>query len=71
MNLIDELKTRQSYLSTKEVMVLLQKTRNTLCDWVRTGRMPAIRIGNEYLYDPHVVADWLTKRQTVKPPTKS
>ena len=66
VDLIEELRRRQSYLSTREVMVLLQKTRNTLCAWVRKGRLPAIRVGNEYLFDPRLIADWLAKRQTAK-----
>ena len=58
--------TRQSYLSTREVMTLLQKSRNTPCEWVRRGHVPAIRVGNEYLFDPREVASWLAKRQTAK-----
>lgn len=58
---------RQSYLSTREVMALLHKTRNTMCEWVRQGKFPAIRVGNEYMFDPRVVAAWLEKRQTAKP----
>ncbi|MGB7171814.1 MAG: helix-turn-helix domain-containing protein [Acidobacteriaceae bacterium] len=64
MDLINDLMQRQSYLSTKEVMILLQKTRNTLCQWVRSGRLPAIRLGNEYLYDPRVLAEFLSNRLT-------
>jgi len=64
MNLIDELKQRQSFLSTREVMILLRKTRNTLCQWVRSGKLPAVRLGNEYLYDPRVLADFLSNRLT-------
>lgn len=64
MNLIDELRMRDHYLSTKEVMTLLGKRRNTLCEWARAGKVPAIRIGNEYLYDPRLMADWLACRQT-------
>lgn len=66
MDLIEELMVRQGYLSTREVMTLLQKTRNTLCEWVRRGKFPAIRVGNEYLFDPREVAAWLAKRQTAK-----
>ena len=66
MDLIEELRRRDNFLSTREVMDLLQVTRNTLCEWVRTGRLVAIRVGNGYLYDPRILAAWLTKRQTVK-----
>ena len=46
MELIDELRKRKTYLSTIEVMMLLRVTRNTLCEWVRTGRITAVRRGN-------------------------
>jgi excisionase family DNA binding protein len=52
-------------------MELLQVTRNTLCDWVRRGRIAAIRVGNAYVFDPHVLADWLGKRQTTSAPGRS
>jgi excisionase family DNA binding protein len=64
MGLIDELRQRKTYLSTIEAMELLRVTRNTLCEWVRIGRITAIRRGNGYLFDPHVLADWLEQRTT-------
>ena len=64
MDLIDRLRERSSFLTTKEVMELLQLRRNTLCHWVRAGRLPAIRSGTGYLYDPHRLADWLDQRTT-------
>jgi len=66
MDLIEELRQRTSYLSSKEVMDLLDVTRNTLCEWVRAGRLAAFRVGNAYIYDPRILAEWLEKRQTVK-----
>lgn len=65
MDLIEELQQRQSFLSTKEVLELLPKTRNTLCRWVRSGKIPAVRIGNAYFYDPRVLAEFLAKRTTI------
>jgi excisionase family DNA binding protein len=64
MELIDGLRQRKTYLSTVEVMSLLRVTRNTLCDWVRTGRITAVRRGNGYLFDPQILADWLEQRTT-------
>jgi hypothetical protein len=37
VELIEELKRRETYLATGEVMELLHVTRNTLCAWVRRG----------------------------------
>ncbi len=64
MSLIEELKVKQNFLSTVEVMSLLQVTRGTLCEWVRSGRITAIRTGNAYLFDPRHLADWLATRTT-------
>jgi excisionase family DNA binding protein len=50
MSLIEELRSKEAYLSTGEVMKLLQVTRNTLCQWVHEGRVTAIRVGNGYEY---------------------
>ncbi len=64
MDLIQQLRQRDTYLSTVEVMGILHMTRNTLCAWVRAGRMSAVRSGNAYLFDPQRLADWLTERTT-------
>lgn len=66
MGLIDGLRQRTTYLSTIEVMHLLRVTRNTLCEWVRTGHITAIRRGNAYLFDPTTLADWLDTRTTAR-----
>jgi excisionase family DNA binding protein len=64
MDLIEELRRRVDYLTTKEVMQLLRVRRNTLCHWVRRGTIGAIRSGNGYLFDPRILADWLRERET-------
>ena len=70
MGLIKHLRRRRTYLSTRE-MELLHVTRNTLCAWVRRGRVTAIRIGNRCVFDPHLLADWLGKRQTMSSQRRS
>lgn len=64
MNLIDNLRQRKSFLTTKEVMELLQLRRNTVCDWAQAGRIPAVRTASGYRFDPGVLADWLAARST-------
>ena len=64
MDLIQELRLRTSFLTTKEVMKLLQLQRNTVCDWANTGRIPAVRTPSGYRFDPSVLADWLVARST-------
>lgn len=67
MDLIISLRQRGSYLTSKEVMALIQLRRNTLCAWVRAGRIPAVRTGSGYRFDPRHLADWLSARSTAKP----
>jgi excisionase family DNA binding protein len=64
MDLVQELRQRGTYLSTAEVMSLLDTSRGTLCEWVRVGRISAVRKGNAYLFDPRRLADWLSERTT-------
>jgi excisionase family DNA binding protein len=64
MDLTQVLRDRNTFLTTSEVMELLRCRRNTLCDWVRDGRIPAARVGNSYLFDPGRIADWIDQRTT-------
>jgi excisionase family DNA binding protein len=66
MTLIEELGKRDSYLTTTEVMKLLKMRRNTLCEWIRAGRISAIRTGSGYRFDPYTLAVWLAERTTSK-----
>jgi len=61
--IIDGLRLRKTYLTTAETMGLIRYTRNTLCAMVREGRIPAIRQGNGYLFDPTELASWLEARR--------
>jgi excisionase family DNA binding protein len=64
MSLIEDLRKQEQFLTTKSVMALLDVRRNTLCDWVQSGRIPAVRTGAGYRFDPCDLADWLTARST-------
>jgi hypothetical protein len=70
MDLDKELRHRKTYLLTREVIDLLQVTRSTLCDGIRVGGLPMICVDNAYLYTPRMMAEWLTRRQTVKTPAR-
>jgi len=70
MSLVEELRQRESYLSSKEVMSVLEVSRAILCGWVRDGRIEAVRIGNAYRFDPRVLADWIVERTTTKVSTR-
>ena len=61
--IVSQLKARTTYLSGSEVMSLLKVSRNALCRWVRTGKLPAIRIGKDNRFDPLQLAGWLEAHQ--------
>ena len=61
--IVSQLRARTTYLSGSEVMSMLGVSRNTLCRWVRTGKLPALRLGKDNRFDPAVLADWLEAHQ--------
>jgi excisionase family DNA binding protein len=61
-SIIDQLKHRKAYLKTTEVMAILGVTRATLCGWVRSGSIGAVRIGKDNKFDPLALALWLETR---------
>ena len=63
MTLIDDLRRRTAYLSTKEVLQIIPVERKALCRYVRAGKLPALRVGGGYLFDPRQLADYLAARQ--------
>jgi excisionase family DNA binding protein len=64
MTLEIALRKRQTFLTTAEVMELLQLRRNTVCNWVTAGSLPAARTASGYRFDPVALADWLAARST-------
>lgn len=64
LTIIDQLKQRRTYMRTTEVMELLDVTRGTLCGWVRSGTIAAVRIEKDNKFDPAEVARYLTARAT-------
>jgi excisionase family DNA binding protein len=61
--IIDQLRHRKTYLTGTEVMQILRWTRQTLCRYVKEGRIPALRIGKDNRFDPGVLAAFLEQRQ--------
>ena len=62
--IVDQLRQRTSYVRATEVMAILGVTRNTLCDWVNAGILPAFRIGKNNVCDPAELAAFLETRRT-------
>jgi excisionase family DNA binding protein len=62
--IIEQLRQRTTYVRASEVMSILGITRNTLCDWINAGTLPAIRLGKNNMCDPSELAAFLEKRRT-------
>ena len=62
MSLTEDLRKRNSFMNTTEVIALIGVRRNTLCSWIGAGRFPAIRTPSGYRFDPHDVACWMEQR---------
>jgi predicted transcriptional regulator of viral defense system len=63
-SLVAQLKLRHSLISSTEVMEILGVSRNTLCAWASTQKIPAVRIAKNNKFDPIVLARWIEERQT-------
>ena len=62
--IVDQLRQRTTYLRATEVMSILGVTRNTLCDWINAGILPAFRLGKNNVCDPAELAAFLETRRT-------
>ena len=65
LSILEHLRQRQTLLSSSEVMPILGITRDTLCDWVRAGKLEAYKMSDGYKFEPLVVARWLEARRTI------
>jgi predicted DNA-binding transcriptional regulator AlpA len=62
--IVDQLRQRTSYVRATEVMAILGVTRNTLCDWINAGTLPAFRLGKNNVCDPAELPEFLETRRT-------
>lgn len=62
--IIDQLKQRRNFMRTTEVMELFGVARATLCGWVRSGTIAAVRIGKENKFDTAEVVRYLSAHAT-------
>jgi excisionase family DNA binding protein len=61
--LVQKLRARTGLLTIAEVSHLLAIHPVTLRDWVRGGRIPGVRIGSVWRFDPTEIAGWLEARR--------
>jgi excisionase family DNA binding protein len=61
--LVQKLLARTGLLTIAEVSDLLGFHEVTLRNWVRAGKLPAVRIGSVWRFDPVEIAVWLEARR--------
>jgi excisionase family DNA binding protein len=61
--LVQKLRARMGLLTIAEVSELLSFHPVTLRDWAREGRLPAVRIGSAWRFDPVELAGWVEARR--------
>lgn len=58
------IESKESALTIEELATMVGVSPKTLYKAVKTGRLPAYRIGGSIRLDPEDIADWLRKRRT-------
>lgn len=64
-SLAQQLRQRQSLMTSREVMGILGVSRTTLSGWVAAQRIAAVRVGKDNKFDPIVLANWIEERTTI------
>ena len=52
-----------SFLTTEEVLTYLKVTPRTIYRLIRTGELPAVRIGRQWRFRRHDLDRWLDRQQ--------
>lgn len=61
--LVQKLCTRSGLLTIAEVSELLGFHPVSVRNWVRAGKLPAVRIAGQWRFDPAELAGWVEKRR--------
>jgi len=64
MTLIEIIESKTNALTIGDLANLLNQSPKTLYKAVKSGRLPAYRVGGSIRLDPHDIAEWLRKRRT-------
>jgi len=62
--LVQQLNARTDLLTIAEVSDLLGFHEVTLRNWVRAGKLPAVRIAGQWRFDPAELAGWVEEHRT-------
>jgi excisionase family DNA binding protein len=61
--LVQTLRARTGLLTIAQVSELLGFHEVTLRNWVRAGKLPAVRIAGQWRFDPAELAGWVEARR--------
>jgi excisionase family DNA binding protein len=61
--LVQKLHARTGLLTIAEVSELIGFHAVTIRNWVRAGRLPAVRIAGQWRFDPAELAGWVEARR--------
>ena len=62
-SLVQTLRVRTDMLTIAEVSDLLGFHEVTLRNWVRAGKLPAVRVAGQWRFDPAELAGWVEARK--------
>jgi excisionase family DNA binding protein len=62
--LVQKFRARTGLLNIVDVSDLLGFHEVTLRNWVRAGKLPAVRIAGQWRFDPSELAGWVEERRT-------
>jgi excisionase family DNA binding protein len=61
--IVQRLRTRSGMLTIAELSDVLGFHEVTLRNWVRAGKLPAVRIAGQWKFDPVELAAWVEARR--------
>ena len=56
--------SKSAFLTTEEVLVCLKVNPRTIYRLIKTGELPAIRIGRQWRFRRADLDDWIDRQQT-------
>lgn len=59
---MEKIASSRTALTVRELAAILNFSGRTIYDWVKQGRIPAMRFGSSLRFDPKVTAEWLRER---------
>ena len=65
--------TSEHFLTTEEVLTYLQVNLRTIYRLIRTGKLPAFRVGRQWRFRKEDIEAWLASRHArgIRPPTRA